>query len=100
MSDLYRFTIGDFQCLAVNDGDFVGNANMLFANAPKEELLQVLQIYDLKPDHLPSTWTCLLIKTPTNVVLVDTGIGAGGEYGGSYCQYCTKKAFSHKTSTL
>lgn len=82
MSDSYHFKIGDFQCLAVNDGDFVGNADMLFANAPKEELLQVLQLYGLKPDHLPSTWTCLLVKTPTNVVLVDTGIGAGGEYGG------------------
>lgn len=82
MSHSYRFKIGDFQCLAVNDGDFVGNADMLFANAPQEELLEVLQLYGLKPDHLPSTWTCLLVKTPTNVVLVDTGIGAGGEYGG------------------
>jgi glyoxylase-like metal-dependent hydrolase (beta-lactamase superfamily II) len=93
MSDLYRFKIGDFQCLAVNDGDFVGNADMLFANAPQEELLQVLQQYDLKPDHLPSTWTCLLIKTPTNVVLVDTGIGAGGEYGGQLLPILHEEGF-------
>jgi len=82
VSDSYRFNIGDFQCLAVNDGDFVGNADMLFANAPQEELLQALQFYGLKPDHLPSTWTCLLVTTPNNVVLVDTGFGMGGEYGG------------------
>jgi glyoxylase-like metal-dependent hydrolase (beta-lactamase superfamily II) len=82
MEDSYRFKIGDFLCLAINDGDFVGNADMLFANAPEAELLRVLHNYGLEPDHLPSTWTCLLVKTPTNVVLVDTGFGAGGKYGG------------------
>lgn len=82
MDDSYRFNIGDFQCLAVNDGDFIGNADLLFVNAPEKELLQVLKRYNLKQDHLPSTWTCLLIKTPTNVVLVDTGFGSGGNYGG------------------
>ena len=79
----YRFQIGDFQCVAINDGDYIGNAEMLFANAPKDELLQVLQDFGLEPNHLPSTWTCLLINTPTNVVLVDTGFGTGGEYGGN-----------------
>ena len=82
MENYYRFKIGDFQCLVINDGDFIGNAEMLFANAPEEELLKVLQYHGLKPDHLPSTWSCLLIKTLTNVVLVDTGFGTGGKYGG------------------
>lgn len=93
MENHYRFNIGDFQCLAINDGDFVGNARhssthqnwnagTLFVNAPEGDLHQVLQDYGLKPDHLPSTWTCLLVKTPTNVVLVDTGFGAGAKYGG------------------
>ncbi len=82
MGDSYRFKIGDFQCTAVNDGDFVGNADMLFVNAPDDELLQVLQQYGLKPDYLPSTLTCLLVRTPTNVLLVDTGFGTGGKYGG------------------
>ena len=49
----HRFRIGDFQCLAINDGNYVGNAEMLFANAPKEELRQILQEFDLHPDHLP-----------------------------------------------
>lgn len=82
MSETYRFNIGDFQCLALNDGDIVANAAMLFANAPAEELLQVLHHHGLNPDHLPSTLTCLLIKTPTHVVLVDTGFGPAGQNGG------------------
>ena len=55
---------------------------MLFANAPAEELLQVLHHHGLKPEHLPSTLTCLLVKTPTHVVLVDTGFGPVGQNGG------------------
>ena len=82
MRDRYHFTIGDFQCLAINDGDFIGNADMLFANAPEEKLTQVLEQYGLEADYLPSTWTCLLVKTPTDTVLVDTGYGEGGQYGG------------------
>lgn len=82
MSDSYRFNIGDFQCWAINDGNIAGNSAMLFANAPEDELLQLLRRYDLQPDHLPSTLTCLLIKTPTNVVLVDTGFGLGQAQGG------------------
>ncbi|MCB0168456.1 MAG: MBL fold metallo-hydrolase [Anaerolineae bacterium] len=82
MSEFYRFNIGDFQCLAVNDGNIAGNTAMLFANAPEDELHQLLRHYQLQPDHLPSTLTCLLVKTPTNVVLVDTGFGAGQPPGG------------------
>ena len=93
MGDSYRFNIGDFQCVALNDGNIIGNAAMLFANAPQEELRQVLQHYDLKPDHLPSTWTCLLVETPTNVVLVDTGLGTGGEYGGQLLPLLQEEGF-------
>lgn len=82
MGDNYHFKIGEFQCLAINDGNVIGNAEMLFANAPEDELLQTLQQNGYKPDHLPSTWTCLLIKTSSNVLLIDTGLGAGGKYGG------------------
>lgn len=93
MGNSYRFKIGDFQCLALNDGNFIGNAEMLFTNAPQEKLLQVLQNYDLNADHLPSTWTCLLVKTPTNVVLVDTGLGTGGEYGGQLLPLLHEEGF-------
>ena len=93
MGDSYRLKIGDFQCLVVNDGGFVGNAHMLFANAPEDELLQVLQRYGHEPDHLPSTWTCLLIKTPNNVVLVDTGFGTGSEYGGQLLPLLREEGF-------
>lgn len=82
MDNLYNFKIGDFHCLAVNDGGVAGNAKLLFYNAPEEELGQVLERHGLKADHLPSTWTCLLIKTATKTLLVDAGFGSGGRVGG------------------
>jgi len=93
MGDSYRFKIGDIQCLAVNDGGVIGKADMLFTNAPEEELLQVLQRYGLKPDHLPSTWTCLLVKTSAHVVLVDAGLGTDGEYGGQLLPILRREGF-------
>lgn len=82
MNNTYRFTVGAFQCLAINDGTVTGNADLLFANAPQDKLQRVHRQYGLNPAVLPSTWTCLLIETPTNRVLIDTGLGAGGEHGG------------------
>lgn len=82
MRHTYRFTLGDFRCLAVNDGGFVGNAGLLFANAPANELAAELAAAGLDPDHLPSIWTCLLVDTPTHRVLIDTGVGPGYDGGG------------------
>jgi glyoxylase-like metal-dependent hydrolase (beta-lactamase superfamily II) len=83
MKNYHWFIVGEIRCLSVNDGGFIGNSEILFTNAPKEELIKVLQRFDVQPDNLPSTWTCLLIKTPSNVVLVDTGLGVGGKHGGN-----------------
>jgi glyoxylase-like metal-dependent hydrolase (beta-lactamase superfamily II) len=83
IKDRFHFSVGAFDCLAINDGSIVGNAEMLFANAPASELAQTLRAHALEPDHLPSTWSCLLVKTPDHVVLIDTGIGSGQPVGGN-----------------
>jgi glyoxylase-like metal-dependent hydrolase (beta-lactamase superfamily II) len=82
MNDSYRFKVGDFECLAVNDGyhtyappRFPPPEVLLFANAPKESLTSVRQRY-----NLPDPWTewvspyiCLVIRDGKRLVLVDTG---------------------------
>lgn len=78
----FHFRVGEFYCLAINDGGYASNSEMLFVNAPPDELEQSLLRFKLKPDHIPLTWTCLLIKTPHNTVLIDTGLGSGMEIGG------------------
>ncbi len=82
MDDTYHFTLGKFKCLAIDDGKYVATANHLFTNAPEEALQQTLERHGLQADYLPSTWTCLLVDTPDNLVLIDTGendaVGLGG----------------------
>lgn len=81
--DRFHFKVGDFDCLVINDGEMAGKAEMLFLNAPPDELAEALLAYELEPNHLPSTWSCLLVKTPSNVVLIDTGVGKGLSVGGN-----------------
>lgn len=80
--DFFRFTLGDFKCLAVRDGGHVGSADFLFLNAPGDELDQALREHNLKRDQFWSTWTCLLVDTGNVKLLVDTGIGSGDARGG------------------
>lgn len=81
--DRFHFSVGAFDCLVINDGNIVGNAGMLFVNAPAKKLGETLLAHALDPEHLPSTWSCLLVKTADNVVLIDTGLGSGQPVGGN-----------------
>jgi glyoxylase-like metal-dependent hydrolase (beta-lactamase superfamily II) len=82
MSNWYSFKVGDFNCLAINDGTLIGEALPLFTNASEAELMQALEKHELQPDHLPSSWTCLLVETPDHLVLVDTGLSNAINLGG------------------
>ena len=84
MSERYRFNIGDFKCIAVNDGTFAYPRPTqdvfinFFVNAPKERLAQVLRKHGLdseKWDEYVSPYICLVIDTGRRKVLVDTGAG-------------------------
>jgi len=73
----YRFKLGDFDCIAVNDFMNLYSASRLFTNAPQEHLEQVLCEHNLEPEKIPSPFTCLFVDTGRNKVLVDTGAGKG-----------------------
>ena len=85
MENTYRFKLGDFQCMAVSDGnhtyappDFPPPSVFLFANAPQNQLDSVLAEYDLDSktwSEWVSPYICLLIDTGKQLVLVDTGAG-------------------------
>ncbi len=71
--ETYSFRIGSIQCLAVSDGSFTYPTNWFFSNVPQEDLERELRARQLEPDHIISTYTCLLINTERNKVLLDTG---------------------------
>ncbi len=82
-TDIYRFKLGDFQCIAVSDGihtyappTFPLPAIFLFTNAPRERLEQTLREHNLYPEQWAewvSPYICLAVDTGEHRVLVDTG---------------------------
>ena len=57
-TEIYRFKVGTFECMAVSDGTFTYTppmfpppATFLFANAPKEPLDQMLREHKLQPER-------------------------------------------------
>jgi len=82
-TNIYRFKLGDFQCIAVNDGTatyappvFPPPAMLLFANASKECLERTLPEHNLYPEQWvewDSPHICLAVNTGDHQVLVDTG---------------------------
>lgn len=74
-SRVHRFRLGEFECLSLSDGSLAYRPEMLFANAPKEELDGLMVREGLPTHHVTTPYTCLLLRVDRNVVLVDTGAG-------------------------
>jgi len=82
-TEVYRFKVGDFECMAINDGTFIYKpplipppADFLFANAPKRLLDQTLRDHGIQPERwteFVTPYTCVMINTGKHKVLVDTG---------------------------
>jgi len=78
----YRFTVGEFECLAVSDGALVNGppdipGPLLFANAPPADLDAAV-----RESGGPTPWTqwaeeitCLLVDTGRQRILLDAGAG-------------------------
>jgi glyoxylase-like metal-dependent hydrolase (beta-lactamase superfamily II) len=71
----HRFTPGDLRCLAIADGTFPYSAGLFFPGAPPDRLTAALARHALQPDPIPCPWTCLLVDTGGQRVLLDTGGG-------------------------
>jgi glyoxylase-like metal-dependent hydrolase (beta-lactamase superfamily II) len=82
-TEVYRFKVGDFECMAVSDGTYTYGPplfpppiNFLFANAPKKSLDKTLGEHSIQPERWTawvSPYICLMVNTGKHRVLVDTG---------------------------
>jgi glyoxylase-like metal-dependent hydrolase (beta-lactamase superfamily II) len=70
---IFRFKVGSFDCVAINDGTFFYTADQYFGNADPGLLTAALAEHRLQRDGIPSPYTCLLVDTGEHVVVVDTG---------------------------
>jgi glyoxylase-like metal-dependent hydrolase (beta-lactamase superfamily II) len=65
------FTIGKIQCIPISDGNCPFPPCVFLADVPDQEL----KARGLPTDAINSTFTCLLVSTGKNKVLIDTGAG-------------------------
>ncbi len=82
-TEIYRFKVGTFECVAVSDGTltytpptFPPPATFLFANAPREHLDRALREHNIQPEQWVawvSPYICVVVNTGKHRVLVDTG---------------------------
>jgi glyoxylase-like metal-dependent hydrolase (beta-lactamase superfamily II) len=74
----YRFQVGKFECIALNDG--IGQMTPIqptwAPEATAEEVQKALEKHYLPTDRLHVAFNSLVVRTPTETMLVDAGSGA------------------------
>lgn len=100
ISTPWHFSVGKFRCITIRDGGHMGSADFLFCNAPKQEVAQALKKHALQADQLRSSWTCLLVDTGEQILLVDTGIGSGVPDGGTLVRQLAELGYPGETIDL
>jgi glyoxylase-like metal-dependent hydrolase (beta-lactamase superfamily II) len=72
----YRFDLGEYEIIVINDGIFGLLLPVLAANAPEEEVLALMQANALGTEFAPLPNGIVLVRTGDRVVLLDTGLGS------------------------
>src|SRR4051794_36177391 len=72
----HRFRLGAFEIIVVSDGHLVLPVNIFGQDANKEELNALLKQAGQGPDLVQPLLNITLIRTPSDLILVDTGAGA------------------------
>ena len=90
--ETYRFNVGKFECIAINDGTFIYNAGQYFANAPRDDLARALRDHGVElvvikqgPDGVLARDAHTEVEVPPMPVEVVNGLGAGDAFGGALC---------------
>jgi glyoxylase-like metal-dependent hydrolase (beta-lactamase superfamily II) len=76
----YRFNVGNFDCISMDDLAIEREIKSSFVNAPDDEFDEMMKKYNLNPDAAPFSMNVLLVKTPEHRVLIDTGMGPDRNY--------------------
>ena len=75
---LYRFRIGQFDCISVSDGTYDYTPSTLFKDLSEDEVIQYLKDYPLVSGKVRSPYTFLFVDTGEHKVLADMGAGKLG----------------------
>jgi glyoxylase-like metal-dependent hydrolase (beta-lactamase superfamily II) len=76
-SNVFRFKVGEFACLAILDDRCSYPPEIFFSNVPRDRLRPLLAGYG-KDEEVEMCYICLFIHAGPHRVLVDTGMGPPG----------------------
>jgi len=79
----YRFSVGAIRCTVLTDGYVSYPTPWVFPNAGAERLARALESRRLPQDSVLTPYTCLLIESGRETVLVDTGAGCRSPVSGA-----------------
>ncbi len=74
---MHRFTVDEFNCVALNVGFFLIAPDVMMAPATPDERTATLEAYGLSPDGIPMQMNPLLVDTGDQRVIIDPGKGFG-----------------------
>lgn len=75
----YRYKLGDFEVIALHEGEFTRPLDASFVrNAPLEAVQKTLADNFLPTDKLTISFTAVLVNTGSKLVLIDTGFNDNG----------------------
>jgi glyoxylase-like metal-dependent hydrolase (beta-lactamase superfamily II) len=78
-ASFYRYKLGDFEIIALHDGEFTRPLDASFVrNAPLEAVQKTLADAFLPTDKLTISFTAVLVNTGPKLVLLDTGFNDNG----------------------
>jgi glyoxylase-like metal-dependent hydrolase (beta-lactamase superfamily II) len=82
--DYYRFTLGDFELMVIRDGSRAGEGPhpTFGSDQPAETVAELLREHRLPTDRFVNGFTPTLVNTGNELVLFDTGLGAGARDNG------------------
>lgn len=82
-ADTFRFHVGNFSCIVLQDAAPIYALETLFANVPKRQYGPLLRSCGEDPENIILPYTSLLIDAGRELLLVDTGTGSlAGKEGG------------------
>lgn len=79
--DQYRFKLGNFDCLAIQDlsnNSLLNQASKLFSNVETSISHPILEARNENPNKLDMPSICLAVYTDDDWILIDTGVGSLG----------------------
>jgi glyoxylase-like metal-dependent hydrolase (beta-lactamase superfamily II) len=87
-NERYHFQLGDFECIAIRDAVMAYPIDEVFPDVPREQLAQALADHQAPSKEIVFDYSCLLVDTGKQRLLIDTGCGhIASTFGGRLTQH-------------